>query len=101
MSRKPIQVTERVKAEVEFFKDKWNCKSESDVIDTLISYRKKSENHVELSNEVKQQLEVVKREIRASNDEETIKILLHHWANSERIEKSTMRLILEGKYSRW
>lgn len=96
--RKPIQVDEQVKIEVENLKQKWSCRSESDVIDRLILYQHRSARHIEIEDaSLLEKLKKLQTDLNLSGIAAVIEVLYHHWSESNQISKSTLDLVIENR----
>ncbi|MGK5512302.1 hypothetical protein [Brevibacillus formosus] len=92
MSRKPIQVPEEVKSKIENLKTAMRCKTEYEVIERLISYYEKKDNHLLVDDRVRDQFKGVKQSLFLYEDSQVVDLMLHHYGDSESLSKDSFAL---------
>lgn len=98
MARKPIQVPEELKARIEELKEQALVRTEYEVIEKLLAYYDKNSLHLLLEESVKNDFREAKAALRIRNDSDFVKLLLHHWRQSESVSKDTMSLLLNVRW---
>lgn len=99
MSRKPIQVPEELKAKVEELKGSFRAKTEYEVIEKLIAYYEKKENHVFLEDSIRDDFKALRNKLMLRDDSQVVELLTHHYEESGALSKETFSLYLSMK--RW
>lgn len=94
---KLIKVSEETKEAIEGLKNnKLKASSEGAVVGKLVEYYNK--NHIELTGEVSKQLEDAKSFFKIRNDSDVVKLLLHHFQESNALSKETFKMAANMRY---